>query len=225
MRALLAVLLLAGCFDEIDPKWTLDHDHVIAARATPPRVRAGESTNMDALVAHAGRAPTVENPMTAELDNPPQEMARSLSQTTDGIWHLAAPASLPDDAAPIAVDVVLTFPNHSQDRASLDPFKVKKTVWVGEPSENPAAPAITVDGAAISDEVVVPIDRDVYLETPAPDGLRVSWLTNVGTLFQDDEPRAYVHVAPDDAKEGQLVVVIRDNAGGVAWRVLPMTAQ
>jgi hypothetical protein len=226
MRALLCLVVLSsGCIDDIDPRWTLDHDHVIAARATPPRVRAGEETNIDALVAHAGRAPTVEDPMSAELDNPPDELEHALSQTSDGQWHLAAPADLPDDAAPVPVDVVLTFPNQSQDRASLDPFKVKKTVWVGEPSANPADPVVVVDGAEVGDELVVTLDRDVYVETPAAPGIRVNWLTNVGTLYQDDESRAYVHVAPDDAHAGQLVVVIRDDAGGVAWRVLPFRAE
>lgn len=237
MRApLLVVIALGGCIDVIDARWTLDHDHVIAARATPPRVREGEGTNVDALVAHAGRAPTVENPMTAELSNPPQQLARSLRQTADGAWRLDVPNAetlapahaalgLPEDA-PIPVDILLTFPNQSIHRAGVESFKVKKTVWIGEPSLNPTVPAILVDGAAITDEVVVPLDRDVYLEIAgAEPGLRVNWLTNVGDLFQDDNPRAFVHVLPAQARMGELVVVVRDDVGGVAWRVLPMRVE
>lgn len=232
----LCLLLLAGCLDEVDPRWTLDHDHVIAARATPPQVRAGEGTALDALVAHEHGPVAVENPMTAEIANAPAALQRAVSQAADGRWIFDAPDAetlasarpamgLPADA-PVPVDVMLTFPNQSTRRGGLDPFKVKKTVWIGEPTTNPTAPAILVDGAPITDEVVVPMGRDVYIEVASPDpGIRVNWLTNVGTLYQDDVPRAHVHVLPEDRLEGELVLVVRDNAGGVDWRIFPMRAQ
>lgn len=240
MRVLLFVpFALAGCIDEIDPRWTLDHDHVIVARATPPRVVEGGSTTLDALVAHAGGSPAVESPTTAELANPPMELARSLSQDpSDGRWILDVPDAsvlasarpalgLPTDA-PIPVDILLTFEQPpSPNRAQREPFKVKKTVFVGEPADNPIAPGIVVDGALVTEEVVVPRDRDVYIEVAelAP-SQRVNWLTNVGTLFQDDVPRAFVRVTADDRSAGELVLVIRDDAtAGVAWRVLPVRVE
>jgi hypothetical protein len=243
MRSLLFVAVVAslvGCIDPVDPRWTLDHDHVIAARATPPRIRSGEATNLDALVAHADGPVTVENPMTADLANPPPEMARSLVQTDDGIWRLTAPDAetlagarpalgLPEDA-PVPVDVMMTFPNVNpsvKDRAALPPFRVKKTVWLGEPSDNPVMPPVVVgDAPALADaEIVVPVGNDTYLTVDVPDGIRVSWLTNVGELFQDDVARAFVRVLPDDKKAGQLVVVLRDNDGGVAWQIFSMRAE
>jgi hypothetical protein len=48
------LLLLVGCIDPIDQQWQLDHDRVVVARATPPRIHAGDMTNLDALVAHDG---------------------------------------------------------------------------------------------------------------------------------------------------------------------------
>lgn len=231
MRALLPVvaLFLVGCIDELDPRWTLDHDHVIAARATPPRVRDGESTTLDALVARAGQAPTVINPMAAELVNDaPNGLMRTLSQDAAGNWNLDVQMlSRGQFEGPIPVDVMLTFANQSPRRAGLEPFKVKKTVWVGEPALNPIAPAILVDGVELpaDGEVVVPIDRDIYIEAANADGLRVNWLTNVGTLFQDDVARAFVHVTSEDARAGQLVLVVRDDTGGVDWRVVPMRAE
>jgi hypothetical protein len=205
---------LSGCIDPVDPRWTLDHDHVIAARATPPRIRVGEATNMDALVAHTDGPVTVEDPMTAEVTSaPPEEQLRA--------------------NVPVPVEVTLTFPNVSPDptrRAALPPFRVKKTVWLGEPSENPVLPPVGVGDTALEPandaaEVVVPIGEDTYLSVDVPDGIRVNWLTNVGELFQDDVKRAFVRVQPEDKRTGQLVVVIRDNDGGVAWRVLPMRAE
>lgn len=226
MRLVLAALLLTGCIDEIDARWMLDHDHVIAARATPPRVRDGETTVLDALVAHAGRAPTVEGAMTAELANPPSDFDGRLVQDATGQWLLDVPFRLSragaEDIYP--VDVVLTF-RPSTNRASVDPYRVKKTVWIGEPTQNPPAPmAIEVGDVEVTDEVVVPVGKDVYIEVQAEPGQRIHWLTNVGTLYQDDHPRAYVHVEDGDARTGELVVVVRDDVGGVAWRVVPMRA-
>jgi hypothetical protein len=233
MRALLvalAALVAAGCIDEIDARWALDHDHVVAARATPPRVRDGESTVLDALVAREGQSPIVVNPMGAELVNEaPNGLTRTLTQDIDGRWNLdvtmLSRAGL--ESGPIPVDVLLTFANQSPRRATVDPFKVKKTVWVGEPALNPLAPPILVAGIEIAadGEVVVPLDRDVYIEVADAAGLRVNWLTNVGTLFQDDNPRAFVHVKSEDTRTGELVLVVRDDVGGVDWRVLPMRAE
>ncbi len=205
---------LPGCIDPVDPRWTLDHDHVIAARATPPRIRPGDATNMDALVAHADGPVSVEDPMTAEVVSAPPE------------------SELRADV-PFPVEVLLTFPNvdpQRTERAALPPFRVKKTVWLGEPSDNPSMPPVVVGDVALAPtddaaEVVVPIGEDTYLSVDVPDGIRVNWLTNVGELFQDDVKRAFVRVQPDDKHTGQLVVVIRDDDGGVAWRVLPMRAE
>ena len=36
---------------------------------------------------------------------------------------------------------------------------------------------------------------------------------------------AYLMVPPDSAQEGELVVVLRDDRGGVTWRVLPIRAE
>lgn len=234
--ALVLLVAVTGCVDQIDPRWQLDHDHVIAARATPPRILAGQATNLDALVAHADGPVSTEEPMTAEVAT--SGFGRYLSRT-DAAWQLEAPDAqtleaarsgmhIADDA-PVPVDVVLTFPHPAGlDRAALDPFRVKKTVWLGEPSENPILPAVTIDGQPAPDEgadVVLPIGRDVYVSVDAPQGVRVNWLTNVGTLFQDDVARAYIHVAAKDRLAGQLVVVMRDSEGGVVWRVWPMRAE
>lgn len=238
MKYLVLLLAITGCVDAIDARWQLDHDHVIAARATPPRVRAGEGTDLDALVAHEGMPVSIESPQTAELAQGSANFARYLSHE-DGTWVLHAPDAptlaaargplgLEADA-PVPVEVVLTFP-HGNERAGLDPFRVRKTVWLGEPSTNPVMPAVTVDGIAVpvedpASELVLPIGRDVYLHAEAADGQRVNWLTSVGTLFQDDVATSFLRIAPEDRRTGELVVVVRDSEGGVAWRVWPVRAE
>ena len=231
MRNALCLLLLVGCIDPIDARWQLDHDHVIAARATPPRIRSGEATAIDALVAHEGRGVSVEDPLSAEVGNARFETFLNFD---NGAWTLTAPDAqvlasarpalgLPEDA-PVPVDLLLTFPR-STNRSSPDPVRVKKTVWLGEPSSNPVVPPIPIDGAAAGEEIVVPVGRDVYLFVEIPDGLRVNWLTSVGSLFQDDVATSFVRVLPEDRKMGELVVVVRDREGGVAWQVWPMRAE
>lgn len=219
MNRALWLFLVAGCIDKIDERWQLDHDHVVAARATPPRIRPGETTNLDALVAHVGRGVSVENPLTAEVTTP--QFAEDLA-FVDGSWVLTAPSAttlaaarpamnLPEDA-PVPVDIMLTFASASN---------VKKTVWLGEPATNPELPPITIDGQPAESAVVLPIGRDVYLE--ASTDLRINWLTSVGALFQDDERRAFIRVAAEDRGEGELVVVARDSGGGVVWQIWPVS--
>lgn len=207
---LLACLAASGCIDEIDPRWQLDHDHVIAARATPPRIRSGDTTHLDALVAHADAPVSIEDPMTAEVVN-------------------TGPTLYADDGELVPVEVLLTFPHPSGlDRAALDPYRVKKTVWLGEPQPNPELPAVTIDGQPAPAEdapIALPLERDVYISVDAPEGARINWLTNVGTLFQDDVATAYVRVTAKDRLDGQLVVVLRDSEGGVAWRVWSVRAE
>jgi len=222
LRYAAALLLLAACIDPLDPQWQLDHDHVVVARATPPRIHAGDTTTLDALVAHAGGPATVESPLSATTS------AGTMRQAGD-TWTLVAPDAatmarlgMPVDG-PVPVEVVMSFA-HGTDRA-LAPIEVKKTVWIGDPSTNPDMPAITVAGAPAGDAIVVPLDRDVYLSTTVPAGWHVNWLTSVGTLHQDDQPTSYLHVVKKDHQSGELACVVRDDQGGVAWKVWPLRTQ
>ena len=92
-------------------------------------------------------------------------------------------------------------------------------------ADNPAMPAVTIGGAPAPDSLVVPKDQDVYLSASVPSGWRVNWLTSAGTLFQDDEPTSYLHVLPADSQQGELACVIRDDQGGVVWKVWPIATQ
>lgn len=228
---LLLATMLGGCIDPIDQQWQLDHDHVVVARATPPRIRPGDMTNLDALVAHAGGPTTVESPMDASV----AQTGYAAQLVHDGAqWKVIAPDAttlaaarggmgLADDA-PVPVDVMMSFAVGTN--RALDPVKVRKTVWLGEPAVNPDMPAITVaDAPFAGDSVVVPKDKDVYLAVEVPTGWHVNWLTSAGQLWQDDEPRSFIHIAPKDRQQGELACVIRDTEGGVVWKVWPISAQ
>jgi hypothetical protein len=207
----LALVLLAGCLEQVDPRWSLDHDHVIAVRATPAGVAPGEHAAIDALIAHAGAPATVASPSLAGAPAAPPELQTMVARDGAG-WTVTAPIDVP----PTPIDVVMMF-----DHPTGDPFYVKKTVVLGEHIDNPMPPAITVAGAPAGAAIALPVKQDVYLAVASD--ARVSWLTSCGTLYQDDVATSYIHA--DAACDGELAVVVRADDGGVAWQVLPLHAR
>lgn len=229
MRSMLVgMLLLAGCFDPVDPRWQLDHDHIVAVRATPPRIMPGESAELDALVAHAGARTSVTIPSEAAVLDAP-EAIKDIVYTDHGRWYVYGPSKQAlvlartelglEANAPIPVTVYTAFP-----RDGAEPLFAKKIVWLGASAPNPPIPDAMIDGAPMTEDIVVPTETDVYLSVAVAERWRVSWLTSVGSLFQDDVATAFLRVLPEDSHEGQLAVVVRDPDGGVAWRVWPLRA-
>jgi hypothetical protein len=53
----------------------------------------------------------------------------------------------------------------------------------------------------------------------------VNWLTSCGEMHDFDLHSAYLTVGPDDPQEGELAVILRDERGGVAWRVWPIRSE
>ena len=225
----LVLLCLVGCIETIDQRWELDHEHVVAVRATPPRVMPGERSKIDALLAHVDKLTTVEAPVAAISQAPEGDPLANLVAYADGGWYLTAPSEdvlatvrARDGLAadePVPVTVAMAF---QQGETVL---YAKKLVYVGARAENPAVPIMAIDGQPASDQIVVPMERDIYVSLPVDNTTRVNWLTSCGSLFQDDVATAFLRVLPDDDHEGELAVVVRDALGGVAWRVWPITAQ
>jgi hypothetical protein len=229
VRYVVLAIALTGCIDAVDARWQLDHDHVIAVRATPPRILPGQRAELEALVAHDGAVTAVEAPPNAALIDAPEALS-SLLRFDGTRWFVEAPGEdvlraerarigFADNAA-IPVDVYAMWPT-----AAGDPMYAKKTVWLGDTGANPGLPAPRVDGAPMSPEVIVPRETDVYLSVDVPATWRVSWLTSCGQLFQDDVATSFLRVMPGDTDTGELAVVIRDEDGGVAWDVRPIRAR
>lgn len=227
---LLALFAATGCVDVVDARWQLDHDHIVAVRATPPRVaEPGQVVVLDALVAHDGALTAVEHPSAAVGSDEHAEL-RDLVAFVDGKWTVTAPSHEAllrvrsrmgrEADAPVPYDVALAF-----ERPGAEPMLAKKTVWFGASAQNPVIADIVVDGQPAPEEIVVPRERDVYVSVSVGADARVNWLTSCGTLFQDDVATAFVRVLPEDRGEGELAVVVRAPDGGVAWRVWPMRAE
>ena len=215
-RALLATLLLVACDEPsmLEP-WQLDHDRVVAVRAEPPHIAPGEIALLDALIAHAGGPTTIDAPVNAAATSAPGELVTAVHFYIDH-WRIDGPDQDRLDAAraalglpanaPVPLDVTLELPG---------PLYAQKTVWLGDARVNPPPPTV-----AYGPDLIV---GDYTLTVDVPLGGSVRWLTSCGTLRDDTEPRA-THVV-ETACEGELVVVVRDAEGGVAWQVLPIKAK
>ncbi|MGE0395182.1 MAG: hypothetical protein AB7T06_00545 [Kofleriaceae bacterium] len=242
MRLVLAALLvLGGCIDAIDPRWTLDHDHVVAMRTSKPGLLPGESALIDALVAHEDGPATIEEPIEAAGVTTAPTLEGAI-YTDGGRWYVYGPSEATlaivrtelglAPGEPVPLDIYAAFA-----RADGEPMIAKKRVWLGTDLHNPAPPVASMDGsempavvtegprAGLAPEIVVPANTDVYFATTVNPAWRVNWLSSCGTLFQDDVATSFLRVLDEDSHEGELAVVVRDPDGGVAWRVWPLRTE
>jgi hypothetical protein len=229
----LAVLALAaGCVDGIDPEWQLDHDRVVAVRATPPHITAGQTALLDALVAHKGGPTSTETPMLATAADAPGDLFTAVHFDVDH-WQIdgvddsrlvpvRAQLGLPA-GAPVPLDVIMQFASSSPEQ----PLIAKKTVWLGDTGANPTSIGnVTIAGQPQTDASAITIASgvDVPITTDVDPADTVGWLTSCGTMHDDNEQAAFIHVEAKDRKSGELALVVRDALGGVIWQVWPISA-
>jgi hypothetical protein len=222
----LASLTLAACAGDVDEPWFLDHDRIVAVRATPPGIAAGERSVLDALIGTKG-APTHEASPDLATVVSPQSLQDILAPGPDG-WAVTAPdeARLAairtemnlEPGAPIGVQVGVSYAGGT--------LFALKTVWLGEARTNPALDGLTIDGAAPPEDAVeLARDVDIPLSVTADASeMKANWLTSCGTMHDYDLPAAYLVIADEDPDEGELAIVLRDRLGGVTWRTWSLTA-
>ena len=174
MRAL-GFLLLVGCTGELVDPWQLDHDRIVAVRATPPSIPAGASAQLDVLVATAGADTAARAPDRVEVLSP-----RSLASAVVGD-AVTAPtaATLASARAELGLDATAPVPLELSVTASG--FAATKTVWLGATADNPLLANLEIDGGSPGDELVLPARTDVRLAVTADDSVdNVTWLTSCG---------------------------------------------
>lgn len=237
-RALLLVLLVAACNADVDPPWQLAHDRIIAVRAEPPRILPGEQARIDLLVGFQAQPVAVRSPDAAYVVSP-ASLADTMAVGADG-WVVTAPTADRMAAArgelgleaeapiPLVVGVAAAWPNPVMSPNEAG-FGATKTVWLGEQGANPELVGLTIGGVEAppeGTEIVIPKDGETRLAVEADDtGGSVNWLTSCGEMHDFDLAKAYLTVGPEDPTEGELVIVVRDAAGGVVWRVWPIRAE
>ena len=85
----IALVVVLGACDDTTPAWQLEHDRIIAVRATPPTVAPRGRVDLDVLVTAVGEGPSVVQPMQVAL------ISEALSAFTEGPGvSLPSPRSL-----------------------------------------------------------------------------------------------------------------------------------
>lgn len=230
------VMLAAACSDEVVEEWHLDHNRVIAVRATPPGIVAGQVSELDALLGHDDGMPTEAAPHTASVVSP-ASLASALA-FTGGRWIVTAPddtalaaarAELAlDPEAPVPLVVRVSWPPTAfpTDTTGAD-YVAVKTVILGEARDNPVISEMTVDGvgALAADEIVVDAAATTKLAIPAARDDLTRWLSSCGQLVDWDLASTLLSFEPEDPRAGNITVVLRTRAGGVAWKTWAIRAE
>lgn len=227
VAAVVLALAAIGCVEDLDPPWQLDHDRIVAVRATPPSIEPGGRSELDALLAFKG-APTAEKVPELAAVVSPMSLAGALS-LEGGAWVVTAPdaAKLDEVRAELELEAGKPVPLVVGVSYQGMALFATKTVWLGRAAENPSLDAMMINGAPADAqaEVVVGALVDVPLSVSAEIEDDVNWLTSCGTMHDFDLPEAYLRVELEDPTAGELAVVLRDELGGVAWRVWPIRAE
>jgi hypothetical protein len=220
----------AACGGDLDPKWQLDHTRIIAVRATPPSIVAGDTSVIDALLGTKG-AKTSEAPPEEATVTSPTSLADALVND-GGTWKVVAPSEdrlaaarsqlgLAADA-PVPLEIGVAYDNQA--------LLATKVVFLGAAAANPELPAIVINGApapAAGDQITISKTAAKNPVSIAADTIHfdVEWLTSCGTMHDFDLPDAYVKIESDDPLSGEFGVVLRNTQGGVAWQIWPIDAQ
>ena len=229
------LLALAACTQDLDEQWQLHHDRIIAVRADPPRIPAGAQATLTMLAGYSD-APVVERAPDIAGVVSPKSMSGSVAPF-GGDWTITAPAEpalaaarselgLPDGApVPVQIGIAAAWP-HPVASSDKQHFAAVKTVLLGDAGDNPALVGVTINGVPPGAELVVPRTGQVPLYVEANDDMQiVNWLTSAGTMHDFDLHAAYLTFEDGDATEGQLVLVLYDEHGGVSWQIWPLRAE
>ncbi len=233
MNRALVLVLVAGCSGTLDEPWQLDHDRIVAVRATPPRIVTGEQSVLDLLVTYEAKPVEVRGPDLARVISP-----ASLADTLEaGTWTVTAPSEerlaaartelglAPGAPVPLMIGVAVTWP-YPVESVDGTTFTATKTVWLGEHAENPELTGMRIGELPPGDELVVPREAEVPLFIEADDTVDIiRWMTSCGEMHDFDLHSAYLKVLPDQPQEGQLALIRRDGRGGVSWRIWPIRAE
>lgn len=224
---LVASLLLctgAACTEQTLP-WQLDHDRIIAVRATPPHIPADGRSALDILVTSESGVPTVVTPDVVEvLPEGPQIPVELIAE--DGGWTVLAPDTSVLEAAraalgwppdmPVPVRVVVTTVIADQPLAAI------KTIYLGSEYDNPELGDVTIAGEPARDGITVPIAEDVALQVTASEEDDIDWMTSFGDLSDTDDTLATLRT--EEPADGHVALVLRDNIGGVVWGIWQLQA-
>jgi hypothetical protein len=206
----LAAGWLTACTDFATPS-ELSHPQIIAIRATPPLVAAGERAELSVLVAGPN----------GRIEPRAVTWRGRIEVVGETVWYTA-----PDDVQPGGIFEELAATVELADGTEL---AAVKSIGVGLPlaADNPSITEVRADGQAMAagDAIVLDLERTITLDLsvePAPtDDAIFSWYSTAGEI--DLYRRSPTELAAlDEPATGALFVVYRDGFGGIDWRELAL---
>ena len=225
--ALLLAVFAVGCVDPTPP-WQLDHDRIIAVRATPPTATAGGRIDLDVLVTtEGGDGPQLIDPLAAQAV--PGGFEAAVVHDDQG-WAVIAPDAETIAAAREAMGLMPGAPVPFQVglgmQVGASELAAIKTVFFNdEERPNPELGPVTIGGQDAVDDMTVPLNEEIEMVIEVTDEAveKVDWLASVGELRDADDPVG--HLQATEAVDGYIAVVRRDGFGGVAWGYWAVSAQ
>jgi hypothetical protein len=205
----------AGCKDFATPA-ELDRPQILAIASEPAAVAPGERAHLSILIAGPDGAIAPEAVAWSVTTQPGVPQLGRVETEGDDAFYVA-PAEVDDDPTGTLVQAEVTA-------GDSDLVGLKAMVVTELELDNPVVTAIERDGAAVADELVVRrgahFELGVALETEPTEDLEVSWYSTSLSIEKYRSDPTEVEV-PDDAEDGWLFAVARDQ-GGVGWGALPV---
>ncbi len=195
-------LSLAACAEAEEAR--LDRAQILAVRSEPAHVAPGEKARIDILAGDESGAVYETDPETLVAIGDQGPLA--VEDTPDG-WFVTA------GATPDIANLVVTLTIDGLE------WPATKVLVINEHAENPGV-AMAIDGAQAT-EMIAQVGTKPEL-TAVPSGrepFTFAWYSSVGDLELYRQPTAVLDAAT--RTEGTLLLVVRDNVGGVNWQVLP----
>jgi len=216
LPALLATLL--GCTDFATPA-ELESTQILAIQSEPASLMPGATATLEIFVADQD-GPVADPAVTWTIQ--PQVGLPALGTLIDdgSTVQYTAPEILPQDPTLVTVEARL-------DTADATLVAIKAMLIGGPPLSNPEILGITVDDTLASGPVTLAAGQEstiaVELAEPPSDDVSYAWYARPGTI---DEYRSSptLLVAPEEAGEGWLIVVVRDG-GGTSYHSVPVRVQ
>ncbi len=206
MKRIIPILVLAACTESDEAK--LDHAQILAVRAEPSHVAPGQRAKIDILAGNDAGDVFEIAPDTLAASG--QGGALAVEQTADGWFVTAGPTP---DLATLTVTLAI-------DGIS---WPATKSLVVAEPAANPGI-TLAIDGSPATEmtgSAGATAELAVTADGTAP--FTYAWYSSVGDLSHIHSAAATLETTAAD--EGVIVVVVRDDVGGVTWQVVPARIQ
>jgi hypothetical protein len=223
MTALAAAAAAAAC-DATSAPSELDRARVLAVQIAPPRLGPEESAATEVLVGRADGTVSVVAPDSIEVTGAPPGSPASgmVTRGPDG-WSIACP----DAEALAAMRAAMDLPDEEPIPVALavevevdgELLPASKYIFLGTEGDNPQLAGITAEGAREEDGVLVAAAGDeiaIAADGAAGEGeLSYAWFTALGDI--DLYLSEAATLTADEPGTGPLVLVVRDQQGGVTW--------